>query len=348
MKSFPRSILFVGSNSTYSTSRHRADALRRLGCEVVVLDPASLVSPLSRLESLLHYRTGYILLQKRLLNCISLSSRFHGLSANLVWVDSGEMIGPRILNYFRQYLSCPFVLYNTDDPLGARDGARFSSLRSAISLYSLCVFVRKETSLDALALGARRVLTVHRSYCENLHFPVQSEKYDELAQVVSFVGANIPGESRGYFLQQLVHAGIPIRLMGNNWSKNQYWNELKSVYKGPSLSGEAYSKALCDAVATLGFLSHGNRDLVTRRSFEIAACGGLLCAERTSEHQLLYEGDLEAVFWDSIDECILQCKTLLNNLEKRNSISKCALLRVQELGVGNEDICRQILALYDL
>ena len=344
MDSLPRRILFVGSNSTYSTSRHRADALRRLGCDVVVLDPAFLLGPLTRLESFLHYRTAYFFLQKRLLRCIKLSSEFHGLSVDLVWVDSGELIGPRILNYFRQYLSCPFVLYNSDDPSGARDGARFSSLRSALSLYSLCVFVRPETSLDALALGARRVLTVHFSYGENLHFPVQSAKNNELEQVVSFVGANIPGEFRDRFLQRLIHAGILIRLIGNHWSKSRYWNEFKRVYKGPSLSGEAYSQALADSVVTLGFLSHGNRDLVTRRSFETAACGGLFCAERTSQHQLLYEDGFEAVFWNSVDECILQCKHLLNDRDKRNIICKNGAYHVRKFGAGNEDICRQVLA----
>ncbi|WP_222930373.1 glycosyltransferase [Synechococcus sp. BMK-MC-1] len=318
--------------------------MRRLGCEVVVLDPAFLLGPLTRFEAFLHYRTAYFFLQKRLLRCIKLSSEFHALSVDLVWVDSGELIGPRILNYFRQYISCPYVLYNSDDPSGARDGVRFSSLRSALSLYSLCVFLRPETSLDALALGARRVLTVHFSYGENLHFPFQSEKNQDLIPVVSFVGANIPGEFRDFFLQQLIHAGIPIRLIGNHWSKSRYWNELKRVYKGPSLSGEAYSEALGNAAVTLGFLSHGNRDLVTRRSFETTACGGLFCAERTSVHQLLYEDGYEAVFWDSVDECILKCKTLLNKLEKRNSICRNGSIRVKELGAGNEDVCRQILA----
>jgi hypothetical protein len=104
------------------------------------------------------------------------------------------------------------------------------------------------------------------------------------------------------------------------------------------------SGAHLNPAVTLGFLSHQNRDLVTTRSFETPACGGLFCAERTSEHQLLYEDGWEAVFWDSTEECILQCNKLLGDPELRQKICTTGAQHVREIGVGNEDICRQILA----
>jgi hypothetical protein len=71
--------------------------------------------------------------------------------------------------------------------------------------------------------------------------------------------------------------------------------------------------------------------------------GSLICAERTSEHQLLYEEGFEAVFWDSAEECSLICRDLLAHPLKREWIRLAGSSRVRELGVGNEDISRNIL-----
>ena len=58
-------ILYVGHSARASTSRHRADALTRLGHEVIVADPyVALAKHLhGRLRGALHYRTGYRFLQ---------------------------------------------------------------------------------------------------------------------------------------------------------------------------------------------------------------------------------------------------------------------------------------------
>lgn len=339
------SILFIGSNSPSSTSRHRLDALLRLGYCVTVIDPSKLTELRYAWQKLFHYRSGYIFLQKSLLRALQSLDVLQNLSPDLVWIDSGELCGPRILKFLASRFSCPLVLYNVDDPTGSRDGKRFYTLKSALPLYTLCVFVRPETSLEALALGARRVLTVHRSYDEVIHLlPAHSNLSHPPISAVTFVGALIPGERRDYFIQKLINAGLPVCLYGNRWHKSPYWHNIKHVHKGPSLVGEAYSQALHNSFITLGLLSHGNRDLVTQRSFETLASRGLFCAERTSEHQLLYENKYEAVFWDSIADCINYCSDLLDNSEVRSRICENGANRIRELGVGNEDICRQIIS----
>ena len=107
-----------------------------------------------------------------------------------------------------------------------------------------------------------------------------------------------------------------------------------------SLCASCHTASIC-----LGFLSHQNRDLHTRRSVEIPACGGLLCAERTSEHQLLYEEGVEALFWDTAEECAKKCKKILADSQLNHSVRSASSRRIREMGVGNEDICRQILTI---
>jgi spore maturation protein CgeB len=346
MKASPFIILYFGSNSPASTSRHRADALRRLGCEVTVVDPEELIGLHRRWQDFIDYRTGYRFLQRRLLRELKVKICALNNSPNLIWVNGGELLGPCIANWLRLSFHCKIILYQNDDPTGFRDGNRFLSLRSALPCYDLCFFVRAETALEALALGARRVLRVFMSYDEVLHTARQltSEPHEQLQSVVSFVGTLIPGEPRDRFLAALIQAGIPLRLIGNSWQRSSLWPLLQTIFEGPGRTGSAYSHALRDAAVSLGFLSHQNRDLVTRRSVETPACGGLLCAERTSEHQLLYEDGWEAMFWDSVEECILQCNMLLGDPELRHKTCMNGAQHVREIGVGNEDICRQILA----
>jgi spore maturation protein CgeB len=347
MRPLPRFILYFGSNSPGSTSRHRADALRRLGCEVLVVDPQSLIGRRSRWQSFLDYRTGYLCLQRRLLRL--LISRVSGLMPHpdLVWVNGGELLGPSVIKWLRLIFACKIILYQNDDPTGLRDGNRFLCLQAALSFYDLCAFVRPESALEALAMGARRVLRVYMSYDEVLHAPVQLDQQHASKpprRVVSFIGTLIPREPRDQFLAALVQAGLPLRLIGNSWQRSPLWPLLQLIFEGPGRTGFAYSRSLHDAAVSLGFLSHQNRDLMTQRSVEIPACGGLLCAERTSEHQLLYEEGQEAVFWDSVEECILQCNRILDNPDLRHQICVNSLAQVRNTGLGNEDICSYILA----
>lgn len=346
MKALPLTILFLGSNSPASNSRHRAEALRRLGCELMLLDLEVLIGPRRRWQSFVDYRTGYRFLQRQLLRELKSKICALKISPDLIWIDAGVLLGPSIAKWLRFSFPCKIILYQNDDPTGFRDGNRFLSLRSALPFYDLCFFVRSETALEALALGARRVLRVLTSYDEVLHTArhLTSDPHEQLQPVVSFIGTFIPGESRDRFLAALIQAGLPMRLIGNQWQLSSLWPVLQSIYQGPGRTGPAYSQVLGNAAVSLGFLSHQNRDLVTRRSVETTACGGLLCAERTSEHQLLYEDGWEAVFWDSVEECVYQCQNLFADLEFRQKTCLNGAQHVREIGVGNEDVCRQILA----
>jgi len=339
------SILFLGSNSIASTSRHRADALRRLGCLVTVVDPEELLGPRSRWQSFLDYRSGYIWLHHKLLHAFKMNENLSSLfSSNLVWIEGGELYGPTFLDWISACFPCPIILFNGDDPTGPRDGARFRSLRASFPYYTLCVLPRQETALEALALGARKVLAVQFAYDERVHSRDPVFLRNAPKPVVSFIGTFIRGEARDRFLVALIQGGLPLRLIGNRWHRSPIWPLLQTIYEGSARIGPAYTDALADATVSLGFLSHQNRDLKTLRSFEVPACAGLLCAERSSEHLLLYEDGYDAVFWSSPNECISLCKKLLEDSKFRDQLCMNGWRHVHQIGVGNEDICRQILA----
>jgi spore maturation protein CgeB len=148
---------------------------------------------------------------------------------------------------------------------------------------------------------------------------------------------------RGPFLVALLEAGLPLAIYGNSWQKMPEWSLLKSVWQGPAIYGDDYIKAIQLAKISLGLLSKGNRDLHTTRTFEIPYCGGLFCAERTSEHLQLYQEDVEAVYFCDVTECIQKCHKLLENEEMRRGIAEKGRARCLKNGIFNESNMQKML-----
>lgn len=341
------SILYLGSDSNGTTSLHRALALQRLGHNVTIENRYREVckSLQHKIIGRLHYHTGYRFLQRHMKNWLNdILNNKSFPSYDLIWVNGGELFGIECLEILKK-LDCPLVLYNNDDPTGNRDGRRFDSLLKAISFYDLCAVRLEKEDSEYLKRGAKKVLGVRMSYDEVAHRPFSSYKEisENFRSEIAFIGTWMRGEGRDDFMLYLLSAGLPISIWGGRWQKSPYWAELKPYYRGGALSGREYVAAMQGAKICIGLLSSGNRDLHTRRSVEIPYAGGLLCAERTSEHQALYEEGKEAVFWKDAEECARVCKDLLKNDEKREAIRKAGMKRVRELEVGNEDICRKIL-----
>jgi len=339
-------ILYLGDNNPAATSSHRAKALERLGHTVDVQDPSKVVA--SQLDSPLlhaiHYRTGFRLLQgkvtKWLKQLLGAKPKY-----DVVWVDSGELLGPASVKLLKN-LGCPVILYNLDDPTGKRDGRRFDLVLKSLPLYDLVAVVRKESEEECRQLNAKRVMRVLRSYDEVAHKPFDS--IDDIPasfrSEVVFIGTWMRHEKRDEFMLELINQGVPLSIWGGRWMKSPHWEALKSSYRGGSLSGREYVAAIQGSKICLGLLSKGNRDLHTQRSLEVPFAGGLFCAERTTEHQEIYEEGKEAVFWADATECATICKKLLSDDALRESIRLAGMRKIRAIGVGNEDICRKILA----
>lgn len=333
--------LFLGPTHPSSTARHRADALARLGCEVDMHDPFEAVHvSLQGLPGAIHYRTGYMFLNRAVERWVRtvLSGAQH---YDLCMIDGGELLSAVALKSIKAHCQ-HLVLFNHDDPTGPRDGARFMTLRRAIPAYDLCLVVRPVNVDEFKARGAKEVRHVWRSYDEIAHRPLDPTRpvdpiYDN---DIAFIGRRIKGEDRDLFLRDLIKLGIKPAIWGDNWQSSPVWSTLQPYWRGASLSGQNYVDAMRGAKMCLGMLSKGNRDEHTTRSMEIPAAGGLLFAERTTEHEQLYREGEEAVFWSTTEECATRCKALLADSAFRESVRQGGQRRVLINKVGNEDLCK--------
>jgi hypothetical protein len=340
-------VLFLGSEEPSSTSRHRADAFRRLGHEVRQLDPLRALAPRLRGNlGRLHYHTGYWLLREAVVAWIDGSLGVEpDTPYDFCWVDGGEMLGHAAVSRLKRRCK-RVVLFNHDDPTGPRDWRRFITLRSALPAYDLCAVVRRVNVDEFSALGARNVIRVFRSYDEVAHAarPEGREIGSAFRSDVCFVGANYKGENRDLFLAGLIDRGLNLAIWGDNWQRSRIWDRIRGHFRGGSLSGQDYVDAIRGAKVCLGFLAKRNRDEHTTRSMEIPYAGGLLCAERTTEHEYLYSNGKEAVFWNNLDECHSACAALLSDDHLREMIRAEGMSRVRRNRSGNESLIVDVLS----
>lgn len=321
------------------TSLDRANALKRAGYRVEHVDLRDLL-PRSPWMWRVTWRLGGHLLSPWVMR--ALPRRLGRARFDLCLVDSGEWVTPRVIRLLRQHAT-KVANYNIDDPFGGRDLARSTAYRKSVSSYDLCVVVRSENVDEAKRMGAKDVLRVFRSADEVNHAPRIPSAVDieRLQSDVLFLGTWFP--ERGPFLARLVQLGVPLTIRGANWNKAPEWPVLRDYWKGGSVQGDEYALTIQCAKLNLGLLSKGNRDLHTTRSLEIPALGGLLCAERTTEHLEMYVEGEEAVFWADAEECAAACLDLLADDERRRRIAAAGHARHLKNGHRNEIVMRTIV-----
>jgi hypothetical protein len=340
----PLRVLYLGDTNPHTTSMHRAQALRRIGCDVECLNPGQAYAGLT-IPRKVHYLTGYHLMAPLVQRW--LARQIHGKRFDLVWVNGGHDVSTRSVVMLKKHFG-QVINYMNDDPTGPRDPLNWGTYRRAIASYDLSVLVRAQNEGEFIQSGARKVLRVWMSYDELAHAPFPSENSISAAfrSEVAFVGTWMKDEGakgRDYILLELINAGIPVSFWGDRWENSPCWPQIRPHWRGGSLFGRDYVAAIQGANLCLALLSKGNRDLHTTRSVEIPYAGGLLCGERTSEHLQIFQEDVEAVFWSSPEECIQVCRSLLADEPRRCQIQIAGMKRIRNLGFGNETICRKIL-----
>jgi spore maturation protein CgeB len=337
----PLRVFFLGDDNPQATSLHRAQAMRRLGCEVEVINPSQAFNRF-RIHPKINYLTGDRFIAPLVHRW--LKRQIVGKQFDLVWVDNRSVISGASISLLKKN-GLKVIYYSVDDPTGTRDGNRWDTFRKSIPYYDLCAVVRVESEQEFRQLGGGKTLRVWRSYDEVAHEPFATEEAIPSAfrSEVAFIGTWMRGEGRDHFLVKLLEAGIAVSIWGKRWEKSPLWSKIKAHRRGGSLGGRDYVAAMQGAKICLGFLSKGNRDLHTQRSSETAYAGGLFCAERTSEHLQMFQEGVEAVFWSSAEECIQVCRELLSDESRRQRIREAGMKRIRALGLGNEIICRKIL-----
>lgn len=154
-------------------------------------------------------------------------------------------------------------------------------------------------------------------------YPVRTEKkYD-----VVFIG-HYENDSRDELIVELIQRGFKVGLYGQRWSDSIYYNRLVESLGEIKPAYNNYNDVLNSSKVCLSFLSKLNNDKYTRRTLEIPASKTVMLAEYTNEQAIMFEPDVEAVYFNNHNEAIEKLYWLMENPAALDAIAHAGYKKV--------------------
>jgi len=297
------------------------------GYNVSMFDEAPFVRPLHTKRT---HKAIYRLMGRRPATAWELNARLveaaESCRPDVVIVAKGSYVFPKTLRRMKM-LGALVVNYATDDPFNKRNGDGW--LRDSIPEYDLYACTKRAIMADVRAAGCDRTAFVKFGYNPDLHFPEHASTTAEaetFSSDVAFVGT--ADRDRWPYLDALLSIpGLRLALYGSNWHRQP--ERFSRLARGMAV-GRDYRLALSGTKIALGLLRSENRDQHTMRTFEIPACEGFLCAQRTAEHEAILRDGQEAIFFNDPDDLRSKVTKYLREDEARLTIARAGRRAVSD------------------
>jgi hypothetical protein len=336
-------ILFLGAIGAGQTSLMRMRAMERLGHTVRgvhTVEPWKRASWIKRQVQRRVHRGSVVDDINR-----SVREAARELQPDLVWAEKQEFLRVETIAELRKLGAR--LLHFTPDPYFTVDWKRTQIMDAAIKEFDVLVYCKAYEAARYKCLG-KPVVYMPLGYCDEVHRPLPSDDI-RWRCAVGFLGGWEP--RRECLLRALAAAGENIKIWGVHWDflcdgkwtlrrhiilrqlagdsgvQIHYDELLARAVQGDEVYGDDYARALTAANIGLGFLRTTWPDQHTTRTFEIPACGSLLLADRTGEHQELFEEGQEAEFFSSTEELLTKVKFYSSNEAARKQIAKAGYER---------------------
>lgn len=266
----------------------------------------------------------------------------------VVWVEEPIFTYPKTLAAIRHSTNAILVCAYSDDP---RDPAKKSrNFNRSISLYDVIFSTKDELLQLYFDRGCRCPAKFWKGYDPERIYPMElsREEYDQYISDVAFIGHAdfVKGKSTRYKPLITLACEVPhMKIWGKSWSRVPWPAELAHVIHPYQIDGLDYTRAICASKVLVQIPSRLARDTHSSRSVEIPACRKMMLAERTSDHQLLFEEDKEAVFFSSLPELVDKAKYYVKNDHPRERIAQAGYERCLRSGYSNYERIKQMLDL---
>ena len=326
-------ILYVGQLSPNDSALYRLWALERLGHTVVAIDSLGYAPGSSLMRKVVHRAQVGPWVSRLNRDILAAAERE---KPEVFWVDKLLGLWPETLDRLRA-LGVKSVSYMIDNAFGPRRDPGWRLYMKDIPHFDLHVVQRDKNIADYRECGARDVIKIQTAYEPTIHFPVEGTWGDkDRDRGVSFIGTSY--DDRPAFLTRLWRErGFPVVISGDRmWRERLDSEAAKALYTGGELYGAAYREAVWRSKINLSFITHSNQDEFVHKSFEIAACGGFLLAERSAGHEARFVEGEEAVFFTGFEECAEKIARYLPDEAARDRIARAGRERAVRDGYGND------------
>jgi hypothetical protein len=333
-------ILYFGTHYPGATTTQRMEAFGALaGVEAISCDSGARATTKFSLSHRIRWKLRWpadsLGENERLIDAVCASR------PDIVLVDSSRVLTRATLARLRLEGAKCLAFYSPDDVMGAHN-LSFQILRSFPDWDVF--FTTKTFNVPELARrGVRRPYLIGKAYDPLLHRPLAraevGEDYERFDCV--FVGAY--EAERGQSINRLAEAGLSVVVYGGSVAGWPPARMHPSVALRDLQFGELYTRALHHGKVVLCFLRKLNRDRITQRSMEIAACARPMLGERTDEHDQHFQNGSEYVGFTDDDELIRCARQLLKDAARRKNIGTAARARCLTSGYSTLDRAREML-----
>jgi spore maturation protein CgeB len=339
-------ILFVGQIGHGQTSLMRMRALERLGHTVHGVDT---IDPWLR-ASWMNRQVQRRLSSGSIVDAINRSvlEAARAFRPDLVWGEKQQFIRPETIDDLRK-LGARLVHF-TPDPYFTVSWNRTRLMDAAIGEFDVLVYCKSYERREYEALG-KATIYMPLGYCDETHRPMPSED-SRWRCAVGVLGGWEP--RRAQLLHDVAAAGADLKIWGGYWDflRDGRWtlrrhlilrqlaggehfafhqdDLLARAHQGGEVYGDDYARALTGCRIGLGFLRQVWPDQHTTRTFEIPACGSLLLADRTAEHQSFFDESREAEFFASSEELVDKVAFYTSHEAARQRIADAGLKRCRD------------------
>jgi spore maturation protein CgeB len=307
-------ILYVGQLSPNDSAQYRAWALERLGHTVVPLNVLEYQPENSLLRKVVHRAQVGPWVARLNRDILAAAEKER---PEVFWADKLLGLTPKTLDRLRA-MGMKTVSYMIDNAFGPRRDPGWRLYMKDIPHFDLHVVQRDKNIADYRERGARDVIKIQTAY------------------EPTFIGTSY--DDRPAFLTRLWReCGFPVVISGDRmWRERLDAEAAKELYTGTELYGRAYREAIWRSKINLSFITHSNQDEFVHKSFEIAACGGFLLAERSAGHEARFVEGEEAVFFTGFEECAEKIRKYLPDELARDRIAAAGRARAVRDGYGND------------
>ena len=333
-------ILYVSDLAEYDSARYRVLALRREGHEVATVNTLEYGQRQPLLRKVEFRLAAGPEVDRLNFDILRLARQEQ---VEVLWADKVLWMKIATLQQLRG-MGLVTVSYMIDNFFGPRRDPGWRLYAKAIPHYDLHCTQRDQNLQDYRTAGARDVMKVQTAFEPTIHFPATPPYTDaQRDRGVSFIGT--PYDQRAATLERLHADGMPVVISGGerHWARALSAQSLKQLYREGELTGSRYREAIWRSRVNLSFLTHSNQDEFAHKSFEIAACGGFLLAERSKGHLQRFQEDEEAVFFSDYEELAAKIRRYLPDEAARNRIALAGQQRAWRSGYDNDTQVRRIV-----
>lgn len=316
-------VLSIGENWLGSNSRAAAQALRRLGCDVLEIDQRMYFPSVKMFTSRAVARLLRPLLIKELNNDIlSLAENFQ---PDFLFAFKGAYVMAETLRSLRRR---GISLYNFYPDTSAFNQGK--TLTEALPEYD-CIFHTKFFWFDDASkrLNLRAGCFLPHGYNPEVHRPIQLNARDiaDYGCDVSFIAVHSAYKEQILDKLLSLRPELDLSIWGNGWTDRCRSERVRKRVKGYALTSERFSRAIQAAKIDLAIMNGivsgaSSGDLTTSRTYAIPASGGFMLHQRNHEVLELYRENEEIACFESAEELAEKIDYFLAHPEERKAIAR--------------------------